>query len=295
MPGVLLWGYDTTNNVWIPLQVDSTGRLKVDMSAINLNGLGDVSVPSPTGGHIFYYDAGTSLWKAQAVATNLLNLLTTRGDIIVRAAATVTRFGLGAQGKSLRAGTNDPEWSYPNKIQDADADTALEVEQSADEDKIHGKVKSVEALLIEDDGILTLAKQSGAAGYQSSNQSIPSVTRTKLNWGTLHYDIQGEFDLTNDKFTVTRAGIYFCAVQVQITELDDGEFVSAYIYKNGDYVISCAVQCPGDAKSPVPGTASFIQLAVDDYIEFYLNHNHPSARYTNSRVDRTFFGIAKVA
>ena len=42
MAGALLWGYDATNKVWIPLQVDANGYVKVDMSNINLNDLADV-------------------------------------------------------------------------------------------------------------------------------------------------------------------------------------------------------------------------------------------------------------
>jgi len=68
MPGVLLWGWDGTNDVWIPLQVDANGLLKVDMANIKLNDLGDVSVAAPTDGYVLYWDAGTSLWKCKAVA-----------------------------------------------------------------------------------------------------------------------------------------------------------------------------------------------------------------------------------
>ena len=66
MPGVLLWGYDSTNKVWIPLQVDTNGYVKVDLSNVKLNDLADVSVASPTNGHILYYHSATGLWKAKA-------------------------------------------------------------------------------------------------------------------------------------------------------------------------------------------------------------------------------------
>ena len=65
MPGVLLWGYDAANKVWIPLQVDANGLVKVDMSNINLDDLGNVNVLAPADGDIFYYDAATGLWKSK--------------------------------------------------------------------------------------------------------------------------------------------------------------------------------------------------------------------------------------
>jgi len=68
MPGALAWGYDTTNKVWLPVQVDSAGRLKVDMSAINLDDLGDVSVATPTDGYVLTYHAASGLWIAAAPA-----------------------------------------------------------------------------------------------------------------------------------------------------------------------------------------------------------------------------------
>lgn len=67
MPGALAWGYYPTDKIWLPIQVDSAGRIKADMSAINLDDLGDVSVASPTDGFFVYWDAATSLWKCRAL------------------------------------------------------------------------------------------------------------------------------------------------------------------------------------------------------------------------------------
>lgn len=66
MAGKLLWGWDSTNKVWVPLSVDANGRLKLDMTNISLNDLADVSVASPTDGDFFYYDDATGLWKSKA-------------------------------------------------------------------------------------------------------------------------------------------------------------------------------------------------------------------------------------
>jgi len=65
MPGALLWGYDATNGVRVPLSVDANGYVKVDMSNINLNDLADVSVAAPADDDLFYYDDATSLWKSR--------------------------------------------------------------------------------------------------------------------------------------------------------------------------------------------------------------------------------------
>jgi len=83
------------------------------------------------------------------------------------------------------------------KIQDADGDTSWDVEESADEDKIHGKVKGVEAFLLDDAGILTLAKQSAARAYFTGNKYyIKDKVRVKVRLNTEDYDLQSEFDST---------------------------------------------------------------------------------------------------
>jgi len=66
--GKLLWGYYKAGDppVWLPIQVDANGKVIVDMSAINLNDLADVSVAAPADGDIFYYDDATGLWKSKA-------------------------------------------------------------------------------------------------------------------------------------------------------------------------------------------------------------------------------------
>ena len=44
---IALWAWDNTNKVPVRLQADENGFVKVDMSDINLDDLGDVKVPTP--------------------------------------------------------------------------------------------------------------------------------------------------------------------------------------------------------------------------------------------------------
>lgn len=82
------------------------------------------------------------------------------------------------------------------QLLDADGDTGFEVEQSADEDKIHGKVAGVEAFLLNNAGILTLAKQSGAFVELGTDQSIPHNSATRLCLDNVIFDIQSEVHST---------------------------------------------------------------------------------------------------
>jgi len=81
-------------------------------------------------------------------------------------------------------------------IKDADGDTKIQVEESADEDKIRMDVKGVEVFLLSDVGILTLAKQSSAKGRATGDQVIPTATvyGPIFMLDTEDIDTQGGFD-----------------------------------------------------------------------------------------------------
>jgi len=98
-----------------------------------------------------------------------------------------------------------------SKIQDADGDTYLWVEKTADEDKIHGVVKDVEAFLIDSDGIRNLARQSSAGMNSNQGQTIPDNTWTYLTYNIEGYDVQDEVDLANNCIRVKTGGTYLVA------------------------------------------------------------------------------------
>lgn len=82
-----------------------------------------------------------------------------------------------------------------NKIRDADNDTKIQVEESADEDIVRMDVANVEAFHLSAVGIQTLVKQSrGRAYLATANQVIPDNSATHVKLNAEAYDIQNEFD-----------------------------------------------------------------------------------------------------
>jgi hypothetical protein len=448
--GKKLWVYDKANNVWVPLQSDANGIVKVDLSAVNLDDLGDVSVPTPGDQYLLYWDAATSLWKCRALAaTDIPNLdaakITTGRFIAARlpdgtagyflkaagagldpayaalAASDIAsgrlllaRLPDGASGYFLKAagagldpgyvllaaadipsldtakitsgrfiaarmpdgtsgyflkaagagidpayaalaagdipnldtskitsgrfiaarlldGTSgyflkaagagiDPSYAalaagdIPNldtskitsgilsparvgpKIQDADADTSWDVEQSADEDKVHGKVKGVEAFLLDDAGVLTLAKQSACRAYRATSaQNIPKTTWTKVQLNAEDFDIQGEFDsTTNYRFTAKTAGIYVGGAAAVISIAADGALLGISIYKNGQAATD-NYTTPGATGDAGVGTPFAIQLAVNDYLEMYVYQGSSGSLNLAYGSRLTWFFVAKVS
>lgn len=138
------------------------------------------------------------------------------------------------------------DMSAIHKLQDADGDTGWDVEQAADEDKIHGKVKGVEAFLLNTAGILTLAKQSMAHVTTSLDQIIPRAVGILVAYDTEVYDVQSEFDSTVKTGTAdaTLANHLVDDTNSQFTADD----VGAWVWNTTDntYAKITAYNDPGD-------------------------------------------------
>lgn len=184
-----------------------------------------------------------------------------------------------------------------SKIQDADGDTYLWVEKTADEDKIHGVVKGVEAFLIQDDGILDLAKQSGASVYLNSAQTIAGTTPTIINFDVELYDIQGEFNTTTHRFTAKKAGIYFAILGVMYnSSFPDGAGYGVMIYQDGGMApVASAFYTAGATFFCSGIVASFVQLGVGGYIEGKTNQYSGSGQALEAVQGETYIQIVKIA
>jgi len=114
------------------------------------------------------------------------------------------------------------------KIIDADGDTQIQVEESADEDKIRMDVEGVEAFLLSDVGELTLAKQSGCAVSRSATpQVLLDAGFSHIAFDVEGFDIQNEFDSSSltGSATATTANHLIDTTKNQFTAADVGKTV----------------------------------------------------------------------
>lgn len=195
----------------------------------------------------------------------------------------------------------DGAWSaltpaYFTKIRDADADTKVDVEESADEDKVRMDVAGVEAFHLDAAGILTLVKQSGAWAYLGTTQSIDNVTYTKIALDTELYDIQGEFDpTTNYRFTASVAGKYLVVGKIEWRDALDGKLLMVFIYKNGTAMLANR-NIPGGGENIGIQVSGILSLAANDYIELYGYHNTGTALIVEGGLaSETHMIITKIA
>ncbi|MBW2673606.1 MAG: hypothetical protein JRD89_09370 [Deltaproteobacteria bacterium] len=181
------------------------------------------------------------------------------------------------------------------KILDADHDTGFEVEKTADEDKIRGKVKGVEAFHLSDVGILTLAKQSSARAWLDGDQTgIADSTWTKINLNAKTHDIQGEFDIANHKFTAAEAGKYLAIAVIAYKQptVDQAVYYCS-IYKNGVHY-SSTLWSPSGTVQISTLNMDIISLAEGDYLELYAYHKAGVNQTARGLETSTFLSVQKI-
>jgi len=182
-----------------------------------------------------------------------------------------------------------------SKIQDADGDTYLWVEKTADEDKIHGVVKGVEAFLLDDAGILTLAKQSSCSMRSNAEQSIPHDTWTYLTYNSSEYDTQGEVDLANNKIVVKRTGTYLVSALNQIYNMVDGNYVQLMIIINRTDHMADGIHSLSQSMNALCSCAGVMRLTAGDEVEGRLKHNFGAAKKLSQYEAQNYLRLHKLA
>ena len=113
-------------------------------------------------------------------------------------------------------------------------------------------------------------------------QAISNDTLTKVSFQTEDFDTDNAF--ASDKFTVPsgKAGKYYFEATFLINSATDKQF-AGYIYKNGSrilYSIGKEQTGSGSATSASATASVILDLAVGDYIEFYIYQDTGSSKNT---------------
>ncbi|MCK4423656.1 MAG: hypothetical protein KAV18_06255 [Candidatus Omnitrophica bacterium] len=199
--------------------------------------------------------------------------------------------------------TGDFEWQEESgggatsKIQDADADTGFDTEETADKDEIQGKVKGVEFFRAHNTGVITTVKQSAIRVYRLSgtDQTIPTATVTKIEFNGETYDVQNEFDpVTNHRFTAKTAGKYLISASCIWETPGDGTRLTSQIFKNGAITAETEFS-PGADAYPNLSISDIINLSVNDYIEIFVYQPSGSGQDIKANTDKSFLNIHKLS
>lgn len=220
------------------------------------------------------------------------------------------------------------------EILDADRDTGIEAERTADGDIVYIKTGGTDCGKFSAAGIIDWAKQSGCYVTLSANQTIKlGETKATLAWNTEAFDNQNEFngtrktgsadateanklhdadggfvagdvgktvwnttdhtyttvtgfvddgelDLADDimadtngyhlyfsRFTATNAGKYLAVLGVTIQALDDTQYFSLTLQKNGGTHLRYYFTSPADGSWLSGSMTVKVELAASDYLD----------------------------
>jgi hypothetical protein len=132
------------------------------------------------------------------------------------------------------------------------------------------------------------------SAYISSNQSIPTLSFTKIQFNTEQFDTDGTYDnSTNYRFTPGVAGKYYIFANVYMNTITDGKNFRLDIYKNG---VSYMFGRNNSSKSgsSISVNVSFIDNAsATDYYEIFVYQDEGSNLNAASG-RRTSFGASKI-
>jgi parallel beta-helix repeat protein len=131
---------------------------------------------------------------------------------------------------------------------------------------------------------------SKVRAYQSTSQTLPSGTLTKVNLQSENFDLLGEFDTSTSRFTAAYAGYRRVTGAVCILAMVDQKEFDIYIYKNGSYVTNAFIQASGTGGLAIQ-VCDTIYLDIGDYLELYAFQNSGADQSISASSLRTFLAI----
>jgi len=204
-----------------------------------------------------------------------------------------------------RAAVRIPTSVITKKIFDADGDTYITVEETADEDKIHAYTAGTEVAEI-DSTEFDIKKQLKISGVscmratRATVQSVPDSTWTIVQYNTEKYDNLGEYDnATNYRFTAQKTGYYHVDAGLLSGNYawPSGSIWIISIYKNGTsyaYGFRCVVDT-AITRYVHSTLGTDIYLAANDYIDIRVYHTQGGAVDISANAIFNFFNVHRFA
>lgn len=118
---------------------------------------------------------------------------------------------------------------------------------------------------------------------QSSEQSIPVSTYTKLTFGTENWDIGSCYDLTNSKFVVPTGmgGKYYFYARYLIRSNNDKEYIISFYVNGSVNALTESKEITGSAGGAAGAqTMAILDLDAGDEVEAYVYHTSLAAKNT---------------
>jgi len=179
-------------------------------------------------------------------------------------------------------------------VVDGDADTKIQVEEAADEDKVRMDVAGSEAFVL-DNTSLTLALQPMCSGYMAGAQTgIVTNTYTTMEFDTEYFDVGSDFNTGTYTYTVPADGKYLINLSGSIVNLNQDVYMAVAILVGGVIKRRSLVYYGGNSQTKTTCISALLNLSGSDTVTFQIAHNHGSDRQTLAGA-YDWFSIAKLA
>ena len=126
----------------------------------------------------------------------------------------------------------------------------------------------------------------------ANDQAITAGAEALLTWTTAAYDTQSEVDLTNEKWTCKKAGVYYVYCRAAFAVGADGDRLYLNIYKSNTKIAEFRTTAGGGGDESLESIA-LLYLEVDDYITFKVENTDNNDTIRGAVVD-TFFTIYRL-
>lgn len=127
--------------------------------------------------------------------------------------------------------------------------------------------------------------------YLASNHSA-TTTDSKINFNSENFDVGGDYDTANQRFTAPATGYYFLSVALAIQA--DADSIKLLVRKNGStYVREIIFKPQGSSARIPPIWSELLQLDANDYIEIWCDSD--GAQTINGGADQSVWSGFRVA
>jgi len=173
---------------------------------------------------------------------------------------------------------------------DPQSGTSLEIGSSGD------TITIPSGATITNNGTATGFGGDNTPSFQAQNSSRTTVatnTYTKIAYTTENWDLGGDYDASNSRFTPQTAGKYYVYHQGGFNTGDDFEPVRVAIYKNGSLIIENQYR---QAYYDIHYVGGAVDMnGSSDYLEAYASQNSGSNKdFDNSNTVRVKFGAFRI-
>ena len=129
------------------------------------------------------------------------------------------------------------------------------------------------ALTIDASGQITKPLQPAAVAYLNTSQTLTNASHNKITWDSEVYDVNADFDTTNNRFVAPIDGKYFwhSSVSFNAGELTTNTRSTHALRKNGSAVRE-TFGSPTGSNDRFTQTLSYIaNLSASDYLETWIH------------------------